>query len=54
MSEPQYRKLTAMSLAALAATGRVDVLKRLPAEVYNLWLDVLYEIKEMAEERPGR
>lgn len=53
MSEPQYRKLTAMSLAALAATGRVDVLKRLPAEVYNLWLDVLYEIKEMAEERPG-
>ncbi|KIY49344.1 ARM repeat-containing protein [Fistulina hepatica ATCC 64428] len=46
MSEPFYRKLTAMGAASLAATGRPDVLKRLPTEFFNIWLDVFGELKE--------
>jgi len=46
MSEPRHRKLTAMGIAALVATGRLEVLKRLPGEIFNLWLDVFGEIKE--------
>lgn len=46
MSEPRYRKLAAMGIAALVATGRPEVLERLPGEIFNLWLDVFGEIKE--------
>ncbi|KAJ3548466.1 hypothetical protein NMY22_g1252 [Coprinellus aureogranulatus] len=46
MSEPRHRKLTAMGIATLVATGRPEVLKRLPGEIFNLWLDVFGEIKE--------
>ncbi|KAF8308814.1 ARM repeat-containing protein [Clavulina sp. PMI_390] len=46
MSEPRHRKLTAMAFGALVATGRPEVLKRLSGETFNLWLDVLGEMKE--------
>ena len=46
MSEPRHRKLAAMGIAALVATGRPEVLERLPGEIFNLWLDVFGEIKE--------
>ncbi|KAJ2920088.1 hypothetical protein MD484_g369, partial [Candolleomyces efflorescens] len=46
MSEPRHRKLTAMGIATLVATGRPEVLKRLSGEIFNLWLDVFGEIKE--------
>ncbi|KAG6911227.1 hypothetical protein DXG01_003094 [Tephrocybe rancida] len=46
MSEPRFRKLTAMGIAALVSTARPEVLKRLPVEIFNLWIDVFYEIKE--------
>ncbi|RDB22808.1 Importin-11 [Hypsizygus marmoreus] len=46
MSEPRHRKLTAMGIAALVSTGRPEVLQRLPVEIFNLWIDVFYEIKE--------
>ncbi|KAL0067569.1 hypothetical protein AAF712_005284 [Marasmius tenuissimus] len=46
MSEPRYRKLVAMGIAALVSTGRPDVLHRVPTEIFNLWLDVFGEIKE--------
>ncbi|TDL29402.1 ARM repeat-containing protein [Rickenella mellea] len=46
MSEPQYRKLAAMGIANLVATGRPEVLDRLSSEIFNLWLDVFGEIKE--------
>lgn len=46
MSEPRHRKLTAMAMGSLAATGRPEVLKRLAGETFNLWLDVLGEMKE--------
>ncbi|KAI0719492.1 ARM repeat-containing protein [Cerioporus squamosus] len=46
MSEPRLRKLTAMGIAALVATGRPEVLDRLSTEICNLWLDVFGEIKE--------
>jgi hypothetical protein len=49
MSEPRYRKLTAMGVAALVSTGHPEVLKRLSGEVFNLWLDVFGEIKETLE-----
>lgn len=55
MSEPRYRKLTAMGIASLVSTGRPEVLDRLSSEVCNLWLDVFSEIKEAherAEEDP--
>ncbi|EMD40680.1 hypothetical protein CERSUDRAFT_111258 [Gelatoporia subvermispora B] len=49
MSEPRLRKLTAMGIASLVATGRPEVLDRLATEVCNLWLDVFGEIKEARE-----
>jgi hypothetical protein len=55
MSEPRHRKLTAMAMADLIATGQPVVLKRLPTEIFNLWLDVFGEVREaknLSEERP--
>ena len=46
MSEPRSRKLVAMGIANLVATGRPDVLDRLDGEIFNLWLDVFAEMKE--------
>ncbi|KAF8076536.1 armadillo-type protein [Lyophyllum atratum] len=46
MSEPRHRKLTAMGIGSLVSTGRPEVLQRLPVEIFNLWIDVFYEIKE--------
>ncbi|KAF9464415.1 armadillo-type protein [Collybia nuda] len=46
MSEPRHRKLAAMGIASLVSTGRIDVLQRLPVEIFNLWVDVFCEIKE--------
>ena len=50
MSEPGHRKLTAMGAAGLVATGRDEVLKRLPSEIFNLWLDCFGEIREAESE----
>jgi len=36
-----------MGIASLVSTGRPEVLKRLSTEVFNLWLDVFGEIKEV-------
>ncbi|KAF8351332.1 armadillo-type protein [Amanita rubescens] len=47
MSEPRHRKLAAIGIALLVSTGRPEVLERLPTEVFNLWLDVFGEIKEL-------
>jgi hypothetical protein len=47
MSEPRHRKLAAIGIASLVSTGRPEVLERLPTEVFNLWLDVFGEIKEL-------
>jgi hypothetical protein len=47
MSEPRHRKLAAMGIASLVSTGRPEVLERLPTEIFNLWLDVFGEIKEL-------
>jgi hypothetical protein len=55
MSEPRYRKLTAMAMASLVSTGQPTVLLRLPSEIFNLWLDVFGELKEaqsLQENRP--
>ncbi|OJT10170.1 Importin-11 [Trametes pubescens] len=49
MSEPRLRKLTAMGIANLVATGRPEVLDRLSTEICNLWIDVFGEIKEAQE-----
>ena len=49
MSEPRHRKLTAMGIANLVATGRPEVLDRLSTEICNLWIDVFGEIKEAQE-----
>ncbi|GLB33947.1 putative ARM repeat-containing protein [Lyophyllum shimeji] len=46
MSEPRHRKLTAMGIGPLVSTGRPEILQRLPVEIFNLWIDVFYEIKE--------
>ncbi|PCH41237.1 ARM repeat-containing protein [Wolfiporia cocos MD-104 SS10] len=46
MSEPRLRKLTAMGIANLIATGRPEVMERLSSEVCNMWLDVFSEMKE--------
>lgn len=46
MHEPRQRKLAAMGIAALVATGRPEVLQRLSGEIFNLWLDVFGEMKE--------
>ncbi|THH33687.1 hypothetical protein EUX98_g583 [Antrodiella citrinella] len=49
MYEPAHRKLTAMGIARLAATGRPDVLDRLPTDLCNMWTDVFSEIREAVE-----
>jgi len=36
-----------MGIASLVSTGRPEVLERLPTEIFNLWLDVFGEIKEV-------
>ena len=46
MHEPRQRKLVAMGIACLVATGKPDVLQRLNGEIFNLWLDVFGEMKE--------
>jgi hypothetical protein len=46
MSEPRYRKLSAMGIANIVATGRPEVLEHLSFEIFNLWMDVFGEIKE--------
>ncbi|KAG6854857.1 hypothetical protein C0991_012047 [Blastosporella zonata] len=46
MSEPRFRKLAAMGVAALVSTAHPLVLKTLPVEIFNLWIDVFYEIRE--------
>ncbi|KAF8450539.1 ARM repeat-containing protein [Boletus edulis BED1] len=46
MSEPRHRKLLALGIASLVSTGRPEVLERVPNEVFNLWTDVLYEVRE--------
>ncbi|KAI6047441.1 ARM repeat-containing protein [Pisolithus marmoratus] len=53
MSEPRHRKLAAMGIAALVSTGRHEVLDRLPNEIFNLWTDVLYEIRESLRAEDG-
>lgn len=35
-----------MGMGRLVASGRSEVLERLPGEIFNLWLDVLGEMKE--------
>lgn len=50
MSEARHRKLTAMGIASLVATGRPEVLQRLTGEIFNIWLDVFGEIKEIEAE----
>ena len=49
MPEPRTSKLSAMGIAALVSSGRPEVLERLPNEIFNLWLDVLAEVKEVME-----
>jgi hypothetical protein len=49
MGEPRHRKLSAMGIASLVATGRPEVLQRLPTEIFNMWMDVFGEIKEKLE-----
>ena len=46
MSEPRHRKVTAMGVASLVATGRHEVLDRLHSEICNMWLDVFAELRE--------
>ncbi|KAJ7178998.1 armadillo-type protein [Mycena filopes] len=46
MSEPRHRKLAAMGIAALVSTAKPDVLGRLPGDIFNIWTDVLLELKE--------
>ncbi|KIJ20291.1 hypothetical protein PAXINDRAFT_166384 [Paxillus involutus ATCC 200175] len=46
LSEPRHRKLVALGIASLVSTGRHEVLERVPNEIFNLWTDVLYEVRE--------
>ncbi|KAG8884084.1 hypothetical protein FRB97_005307 [Tulasnella sp. 331] len=52
MAESRYRKLTAMTMACLATTGRPEIVRRLSNEIANIWLDVLGEIREALLEDP--
>ncbi|KAG8989981.1 hypothetical protein FRB94_013831 [Tulasnella sp. JGI-2019a] len=52
VAESRYRKLTAMTMACLATTGRPEIIKRLPNEIANIWLEVLGETKEALLEYP--
>jgi len=38
-----------MGIAVLVSTGRPEALKRLSGEIFNIWLDVLGELKEVME-----
>ena len=49
MSEPHHRKLAAMGIGSLVATGRPEVMERLSTEIFNLWIDVFGEMKEAFE-----
>ncbi|TCD64327.1 hypothetical protein EIP91_004237 [Steccherinum ochraceum] len=49
MYEPRHRKLTAMGIASLVATGHPDVLERLPTEICNMWTDVFGELREAVQ-----
>ena len=35
-----------MALASLVATGRLEILERLSGEIFDMWLEVLDEMKE--------
>jgi len=35
-----------MGIASFLSTGKMEVLARLPGEIFNLWLDVFGETKE--------
>lgn len=50
MSEPRHRKLTAMGIASFVSTARPEVLQRLPGEIFNLWLDVFGELREVEDQ----
>ncbi|KAH8106154.1 ARM repeat-containing protein [Cristinia sonorae] len=47
--EPRQRKLVAMGISRLVATGRPEVLERLHTEVCNIWTDVFGELREAME-----
>lgn len=49
MAQPRHRKLTAMALASLASTGRLEVLQKI-ADIFVIWTDVFTEIKERQQE----
>jgi hypothetical protein len=49
MGEPRQRKLTAMAMGALVATGRPEVMSHLNGDIFNVWLDVFGEMKEARE-----
>jgi len=51
MSEPRYRKLTALATAVLVSTGRPEILEKLSTDIFNMWLDVFGELKEADERR---
>jgi len=53
MSEPRHRKLTALGTAVLVSTARPEVLQRLSTDIFNLWLDVFGELKEVQDRRNG-
>jgi len=53
MAEPRHRKLTAMAMGRLVASGRPEILKRMSGETFNLWLDVLGEMKEALASTDG-
>ena len=40
-----------MGIASLVSTGRREVLERLHSEIFNLWMDVLGEVKETLEKK---
>lgn len=39
-----------MAIGALVSTGQPEVLKHLAGDIFNLWLDVLGEMKEALEQ----
>lgn len=51
MSEPRYRKLTALATAVLVSTGRPEILEKLSTDIFNMWLDVFGELREVDERR---
>lgn len=48
------RKLVALATAELLATGNSEIIDRISSsEAFNIWLDVLGELKEAMSQRPG-